>query len=258
MQEHVLNDLEVDAMIASYGQVEPYIQNAYDMAKDNKSAFIMIRKNGLGGSDSSIVLGVNPFRDEDNLVKEKAASQPTHEELAIGDKPNVRKGSDLEPLILSKFEEWSSEKVYKPSTMFRFMSPDCLTINFDGVVLRGPVRYPVEAKFVSSFAEKYWDKSKAVDNLASSTMPKLPGGTLQNHIAEAAKAYGVPAYYYTQVQQEMLGLDAPFGYIAVIFDREWEFKVFKIYRDNFVCNMLLSEGPRIWNRITLERAKGIH
>lgn len=255
MQEHVLNDVELDAVISSFGVVEPYIKDAYKMAVDNKSAFIMIRKNGLGGSDSSIVLGVNPFKTEQDLINDKAAKCPTAAELAIGEKVNVRKGSDLEPLILSKYSEWASEEVYKPDTMYRFLSPSCLTVNFDGVVVRGLVRYPVEAKFVSMYAEKYWDKSKALASPASATMPKIVGGSLQNHIMEAASAYGVPAYYYTQVQQEMLALDAPFGYIAALFDKEWEFKVFKIYRDNFVCNMLMSEGPRIWNEV--ERLKGV-
>lgn len=255
MQEHELNNIELDGIISGFGVVEPHIQNAYDMARHNKSAFIMVRKAGFGGSDSSIVLGVNPFRDEADLIADKLRTQPTAEELSIGEKVNVIKGSELEPLILEKFAEWSGEKVYKPDTMYRFINPSCLTINFDGVVIRPDARYPVEAKFVSSFAEKYWDISKALETPASATLPKLLGGTLQNHIMEAAKAYGIPAYYYTQVQQEMLGLDAQFGYIAALFDRTWSFKVFKVYKDNFVCNMLMSEADRIWTTIE-QRRKG--
>ena len=249
MSEQEMTDVELDGIISGFGMVEPYMKDAYEMAKNNKSAFIMLRKTGLGGSDSSIVLNVNPFKTPDDLIKDKRGKSPTKEELEIGEKVNVRKGSDLEPLILDKFAAWASEVVRKPNTMYRFLSPSCLTVNFDGVVIRPDVHYPVEAKFISSYAEKYWDKSKAAETPVSCSMPRLVGGALENHIMEAAKAYGIPAYYYTQVQQEMLGLDANFGYVAALFDREWEFKVFKVYKDNFVCNMLLERAQHIWNQV---------
>ena len=240
---------ELDEHIASLGVVEPYVKDAYNKAVCDKAAFIMLRKTGLGGSDSSIVLNVNPFKTHADLIKDKTATYPTQEELAIGEKPNVRKGSDLEPLILGKAEEWLGMPVHKPTTMYRFLSPSCLTVNYDGVVLTDTVCFPVEAKLVSQWAEKYWDVSKALSNPLAKSLPKIVGGTLENHIIEASKLYGIPPYYYTQVQQEMLGLNAPYGYVAAMFDRMWEFKMFLIHRDDFVCEMLKIEGPRLWTDI---------
>lgn len=244
---------DLDNHITSLGVVEPYVKDAYDKAVYDKSAFIMLRKTGFGGSDSSIVLNVNPFKTHADLIKDKTATRPTQEELAIGDKPNVRKGSDLEPLILGKAEDWLGMPVYKPSTMYRFLSPSCLTVNYDGVVLTDNVCFPVEAKLVTQWAEKYWDVSKALTNPAATFMPKVVGGSLENHIIEAAKLYGIPPYYYTQIQQEMMGLNAPYGYVAAMFDRLWEFKMFLVHRDDFVCNMLGIEGPRLWKEICQQK-----
>ena len=37
---------------------------------------------------------------------------------------------------------------------------------------------------------------------------------IQTHIKQMASRLGIPAYYYTQVQQEIAGLDAPYGFLA--------------------------------------------
>ena len=61
---------------------------------------------------------------------------------------------------------------------------------------------------------------------------------LAKHIKRKALKFGIPAYYYTQVQQEIAGLDAPYGYLAAMFDETWTFKLFFIQRDDFVINKI--------------------
>lgn len=250
MRDHDIKSLdELDDRITSIGKLKVHVKDAYDLAIYDKAAFIMLRKTGLGGSDSSIVLRSNPFRTPEDLIKDKTALKPTHEELSISEKTNVRKGSDLEPIILGKAADWLGESVYKPTSMYRFYNPECLTVNYDGVLFKQSATIPVEAKLVTQYAEKYWDTSKALCSAIDVNIPKLTGGTLEQHIAESARLYGIPAYYYTQLQQEMLGLDAPYAYLAAMFDKAWEFKMFMVYKDEFVQDMLLIEGKRLWDEI---------
>ena len=64
--------------------------------------YALLRKDGLGTSDSSIVLGVNPYTTRSELIAQKCRDYLTEDEKAVGDKPAVIKGRELEPFIISK------------------------------------------------------------------------------------------------------------------------------------------------------------
>lgn len=229
-------------------------EDASELSRTDKEAFTLLRKNGLGASDSSVFLGVNKWRDVQSLIAEKCTPGVTAEDKAIGEKENVRKGADLEPLILQKFAEWSGMEVTKPKAQYRLVEHPYLTINFDGVTAIGDILIPVEAKFVSAFANKYWNKALALDHPIQGSRKMAGGKDLQSHILEASEQYGIPEYYYTQVQQQLMGLDAEFGYLAALFDKGWELKVFKIYNDAFVQSQIKLVGKDVWGAV--ERNRG--
>ena len=52
-----------------------------DMELLSKEEFALIRRNGFGGSDSSILLGVNPYTSLQELVVQKASTTLSEEEL---------------------------------------------------------------------------------------------------------------------------------------------------------------------------------
>ena len=231
------------------------VDNASDLAKHDPEYFAIIRRVGFGASDSSILLGVNPFPGNtvDNLIKQKQSQVLTPEELAIGQMVNVRKGADLEPLIMQKFQEKydiEDEKLEKPKAMYR-IGDTPLTVNFDGVLELPPIQVPVECKFVSTYGGKYYDKVKA----CGSTLPY--GGDLQDlgvevnsiYLSKRAEEAGIPIYYYTQIQQQLLALNAPFGYLAALFDKDWELRVFRVVADERVQNKLMEVATTVWERI---------
>lgn len=228
--------------------------NAYELARTDNEAFIRLRRNSIGASDSSIILGVNPFSDTAKLIEQKCSPGITEEELAVGEKENVRKGADLEPLILEKFEEWSGMFTYKPNAMYQLQKFPQLTVNFDGILCLDNVFIPAEAKFVSVYANKYWDRSKAINMPHEGFPVRCAGRDIQTHIKESAELYGIPPYYYTQVQQQLLALNAPFGYLAAMFDKGWEFKVFKIFADVPTQSALTDISQNVWEVIMNKRA----
>ena len=73
-----------------------------DIDKLPNEQYALVRKQGLGTSDSSIVVGVNPYKTVTELINEKARDYITEEEKAVGNELAVRKGVDLEPLIIKK------------------------------------------------------------------------------------------------------------------------------------------------------------
>jgi hypothetical protein len=212
----------------------------------DKDAFVHLRRQGLGASDSAIYLGVNPYTTREELIAQKCSKEVTEEERAVGEKEVVRKGADLEPLILQKFETWSGIDTYKPGAMYRLTKHPQLTVNFDGIIELASLHIPVEIKYVSPYANKYWNRSKCINELHEGRAQIAAGISVQEHVSLLAELYGIPAYYFTQVQQQLLALDAPFGYVAAMFDKGWEMGVYKIFADKYTQMMLIQESENVW------------
>lgn len=242
----------IEEKILALGTLDVVLDNVADIAATNPTQFTMLRRCGLGASDASVLLGVNPYEELTNLIKQKASNEITAEELAVKDLENVRRGRDLEPIILNKFVELMHvEELHKPEPMYRIKRAPELTINYDGVVLIGDTLIPVEAKYVSKYAGKYWDETKAVTDLVTFPTPQIsaPVGSLSNHITKCAAACGIPVYYYTQVQQQLLGLEAPYGYLVSLWDKGWDTKVFYIPQDTYVQQVLMDKAKLTWATI---------
>ena len=90
-----------------------------DIDKLPNEQYALVRKQGLGTSDSSIVVGVNPYKTVTELINEKARDYITEEEKAVGNELAVRKGVDLEPLIIKKTSKVLGSPIIKPKDMYR-------------------------------------------------------------------------------------------------------------------------------------------
>lgn len=240
---------EISEKILSKGLLEVAAEDMAELSRMNQEAFAMTRRSGLGASDSSIYLGVNLYKKVEDLIREKCSIGLTPEEIEVSNKEAVRKGRDLEPLILSKFSEKFNIAVHKPDPMFRILSDPQLTINYDGVIEICDEIVPVEAKFVSTYGDKYWNKTMSIDNLSNVRDYRVCCRTIEEHIKEAAHLYGIPPYYYTQVQQQLLGTNAGWGYFAVLFDKGWDFRAFSITRDEVVINAIKEKSKEVWSKI---------
>ena len=113
-----------------------------DVDKLSAEEFTNIRRQGFGGSDSSMLLGVNPYQGEQELINSKTLpylpdspekNMQLAKEKQVGHLASVRKGNDLEPLIIKKAGEAFGIEIIKPADMYRFKEYPYLTMNFDGV-----------------------------------------------------------------------------------------------------------------------------
>ena len=219
--------------------------NAADLTEEE---YALIRKDTLGASDSSILCGVNLYKKLDQLILEKNSKFITQEEKDIGKKPAVMKGKELEDIILNKFINETGIKTLKPVYMYKHKEYDYLTTNFDGLTLEELI--PVECKYVTRFGEKYYNKS--VETLP--TLEITRKGDIKDHIKYWADRCGIPAYYYTQVQQQIFFADKPYGYLAALFEETWTFKIFVIPRDEITISNIISAGGKAAEKITKRQA----
>ncbi len=218
---------------------------------ESNEEFAMLRRNGLGGSDSSSVLGVNPYTSRAQLIEQKARDTLTEEEKAVGEKVAVRKGRDLEPLIIQKTEKYFGTDVFKPKDMYRFKDAPWLTMNFDGVAQNEEGYYPCEIKVVTMYGQKHYNFNKAFFSEVDGMLP-LPenyAASEINSIETKAMQYGIPPYYYTQLQQEMMALNAPYGLLSVLRDSDWRLFTFYVHPDPFVQSRIVTEGFKVWQEV---------
>lgn len=232
-----------------YSELVKVVEDAAYLAEYDQEAFALIRRQGFGASDSSILLGVNNWTTLEQLIEQKNTPTITQEEIEVGNKPNVRMGRDCEEIILKKFMKWSGQPAIKPAAMYKLKDYPMLTVNYDGLTTnigedeRRPFVIPVECKTVSMYADKYWDKTKAIDNInAGKNIQYGSARTVIDHVLKQADEYGIPPYYYTQVQQQLMGTKANYAYMAVLFVKTWEFKVYKIFEDQFTQEAIVSKA----------------
>ena len=232
--------------------VEIAVENIDTVSKEE---FTQLRRKGFGGSDSSVLVGVNPFSTISDLIASKVRTELSEEEKAIGKLAAVRKGNDLEPLIITKATAILETQVFKPPHMYRFKDYPYLTMNFDGVTdLHGKQYIPVEIKVCTFRGEKHYNKFKALYDEGrpegSEVIPEPEDISEHNmSIEERAAHYGIPPYYFTQLQQEMMALDAPFGFIAVLFESDWNVRIFKVWKDPKTQNAIILEGYKTWQKV---------
>lgn len=204
--------------------------------------FALLRRNGIGASDTSAIMGtMDKFRTANDVLNNKLEKFYTDDERAIGEKTVVRKGKDLEPFILQKAQLKLRYPIIKPTSMYRIKEFPHLTINYDGLCEVMDDIIPVEAKFVSTFGDKYYDFTRA-DTLHEIV---LKGMTIE----ERAAAFGVPPYYYLQVQQQLLGTGAPYAYLAALRDKDWTVYLFLIYADDEIQKRIITETYLFWQKV---------
>lgn len=259
--DYGINEAEVNKSIANEPVEEIDLSRVpIEIAVENidavsKEEFTQLRRKGFGGSDSSVLVGVNPFSTISDLIASKVRTELSEEEKAIGKLAAVRKGNDLEPLIITKATAILETQVFKPPHMYRFKDYPYLTMNFDGVTdLHGKQYIPVEIKVCTFRGEKHYNKFKALydeERPEGSEVIPEPEDISENNISieERAAHYGIPPYYFTQLQQEMMALDAPFGFIAVLFESDWNVRIFKVWKDPKTQNAIIIEGYKTWQKV---------
>ena len=242
-----LSELDIEVDIAN---IDQYPNEQY----------ALLRKNGLGTSDSSIVLGVNPYTSKNDLIAEKCRNYLTEEELEVGTKSAVRKGRELEPLIIHKHSQVMGRRIIKPTDMYRHKDYPFIKFNFDGVIDKlynedGTYQYiPDEIKVVTIYGMKHYQPKKATFSEFTGWQLIPPHYENENvSIEQKAAMYGIPPYYYTQLQQQIFGLNAPYGFLTVMFEKDWQIHSWFVWRDQKVINQLIMEDAKTWNIIESKR-----
>lgn len=181
-----------------------------DYEIQRSEAWKIWRRSHLGSSEASIVMGVNPWKTQLELYNEKT----NHLEIPDSSNFAMRRGVELEPLALAKFE---AETGY-------LMTPRVLVHPIHGWASASLDGLEIEGKCAVEI--------------------KVPGKV--DH-ALAFKCI-VPEKYIPQLQHIMFVTDLPeIFYMSYVSDED--FTIFRVQRDDEYIKRLITAEREFWQRI---------
>ena len=205
----------------------------------SESDFAEVRHMWFGASDSAKLFDLHKYQTKADMLNEK---EKEIVDETISEKPSVRAGKELEPLIIKKAEKWFQKSILKPVHMYG--KHNGLAVNFDGVMWDRRKPVPVEIKFVSFFGGKNYDYNKATSEKDEVKDLKMfmpiynTNKSKEEFFQYCAEQVGIPLYYYTQLQQQIDFLDAPHGYLTVLDNKNWRVHTFMVARNALMIEEL--------------------
>lgn len=180
----------------------------------SKEQWLRYRKQGIGGSDVSCLLGINKWKSEIELWLDKTnqTNDPVEENEAM------QWGTIMEPIIRNHFSEVTGKTVVELKAMLQHPEHPFMLADVDGVTVDDSGNPAIlEIKTASEFKRSDWEE-------------------------------GVPAYYQTQVQHYLCVTGIQKAYVAVLIGGN-SFRIFEVDADKEIQNMLIAVEKKFWNKV---------
>ena len=180
----------------------------------SKEEWLRYRKQGIGGSDVSCILGINKWKSEIELWLDKTnqTNDPVEENEAM------QWGTIMEPIIRNHFAEVTGKAVVELKAMLQHPEHPFMLADVDGVTVDDSGNPAIlEIKTASEFKRSDWDE-------------------------------GVPAYYQTQVQHYLCVTGIQKAYVAVLIGGN-SFRIFEVDADAEIQDMLIAVEKNFWNKV---------
>ena len=112
------------------------------------------RTKGIGGSDVSVIAGVNPFRSIFQLWLEKTGQIEPEET----ENENTHFGNVLEPVVKREFSKRTGLKVRAKRALLQSEEYPFMLADLDGVIYENGKMNLFEAKTASAYKQEIWEK----------------------------------------------------------------------------------------------------
>lgn len=199
-----------------------YNPRVIDISEVSKEDWVILRKQGIGGSDVACIVGNSPYAGEYQVWQSKKDPNYVVEENNF-----MKRGNDLEPLILDKVNESLRNQgimldgeilqFHKPTVMFQCDKDGfgMLLANPDGIHATKDQKIILEIK-TSQNAGNWTDR-------------------------------GVPQHYIDQVQHYMFITGATKTYVARLSLDEWTYEIFVVNYDPVYATKNAEKCRDWWN-----------
>ena len=179
-----------------------------DMERDE---WLEYRKQGIGGSDASAILGINPWKSPMDVWLEKTGEFEDEQE----DNEKMYWGNVLEDVVAKEFSIRTGLRVRRRNAILKHKDHPFMLANVDRLVIGH--KAGLECKTAGQYTADDW-------------------------------AMGVPEFYQAQVQHYMAVTGYKVWYVAVLIGGQ-EFKFFKLTRDNQFIKELIETERDFWQKV---------
>lgn len=176
----------------------------------SRQEWLKYRTKGIGGSDVSIIAGINPFKSVHQLWLEKTGQIEPEE----GSSEYTHFGTLLEPIVRKEFTERTGIKVRQKHMLLQSEEYPFMFADLDGVINEDGGLCIFEAKTASAYKQEVWEE-------------------------------GTPAPYILQVQHYMAVTGAKKTYIAALVGGN-HFFWHEIERDEEIIGKIIAMEKYFW------------
>lgn len=181
----------------------------------DRKTWLELRRKGIGGSDVSIIAGINKFKSVFQLWLEKTGCV----ELEETDSEYAHFGTVLEPLVKKEFMRRTGKKIRAKNEILQSEENPFMLCDLDGVIYENGEMCIFEAKTASAFKQEVWER-------------------------------GVPVEYILQVQHYMAVTGAKKAYIAALVGGN-HFYTHTVLRDEELIGMITAMEKEFWEKNVL-------
>ena len=175
------------------------------------------RTMGIGGSDASIIAGINKFKSVFQLWLEKTRQVVPQET----DSEYTHFGNVLEPVVKREFTRRTGIKIRSKKAILQSVQYPFMLADLDGVIYENGEMVIFEAKTASAYKQKIWEE-------------------------------GVPPEYILQVQHYMAVTGARKAYIAALVGGN-HFYYHEVFRDDDLIKQIICMEREFWEDSVLLR-----
>lgn len=198
--------------VTELGMPEDSPFDAYVAETDQE--WLDFRKQGIGGSDTSAIIGVSKWRTPIETWMEKTGRREVPD---LSSKESVEWGTLLEPVIRNKFARSHPElRVFEVNASLVSKDREWAHANLDGVIVDADGNFGIlEIKTAGYRSEKDWSD-------------------------------GVPDYYMAQVTHYMGVTGWKYAYVAVLIGGQ-KYLEFRVERDDEDVEFVAAQVDVFWN-----------
>lgn len=187
----------------------------------SREEWLKWRTYGIGGSDVSVIAGVNKFRSVFQLWLEKTGQVEPQE----SDSQQTHFGTVLEPIIKKEFTRVTGKKIRSKRFLIQSEIYPYMIANLDGVIYEDGEMVLFEAKTASAYKKDIWEQ-------------------------------GVPLEYVYQVQHYMAVTGTKKTYVAALVGGN-AFYYHAVYRDEAMIAQIISMEKEFWEEYVLPKREPI-
>lgn len=183
----------------------------------DRRSWLAIRQSGIGSSDASAAIGLNPYKSQLELWLEKTGRSTTDLEPQGDDKLTspLHWGQVLEPIVAEHYAQHTGFKVQRVNAILQHVDHPWMLANLDREIISNSQVQLLECKTAGQFGAKLWKD-------------------------------GVPEYVQIQVMHQLAVTGQQAADVAVLIAGH-ELQIHRIERDESMIQQLIQLEQQFWD-----------